>query len=52
MLKRLLGLIWSLVKLPFQLVMLPFKIVSFITSVVVYGLVLALIGASVYFLVL
>lgn len=42
----------TLIKLPIKLILLPFKAVSFITSVIFYLMVLALLGGLVYLFVL
>lgn len=52
MIGRIIGVLWTLVKLPVKLVLLPYKIVSFVISMAIYALVLAALGGVVYFVII
>lgn len=52
MIKRALGVLWWLIKLPVRLVLLPYRIVSTVVSILLYLLVLAIVAGVVYVVVL
>lgn len=52
MIKKLLGLLWSLLMLPIRLIMLPFKIVSLVLSLIFYAALLLAVGGVVWFVFL
>ena len=52
MIKTVLGLLWSLLKLPITLVRLPFKIFSAIVSLVIYVLFAVVLGTGIYIFIL
>ncbi|MFB6218854.1 MAG: hypothetical protein ABEH77_06700 [Halobacteriaceae archaeon] len=52
MIKKLLSLLVTIVKIPIKIALLPFKIVSSIMKIIITLAILAVVGGAVYFVVL